>query len=60
MEIFCSEQWGTVCDDYFNEEAATTVCMQLGYNAVEVWHTGRYVLCSLIPGQLGRDETGWG
>ena len=38
LEIYCNSQWGAVCSDYFNRKAAMTVCIQLGYNAVEAWH----------------------
>ena len=31
VEIYCSGQWGTVCDDRFGQTEANTVCRQLGY-----------------------------
>ena len=31
MELYCNGQWGTVCDDSFNQVEANTVCQQLGY-----------------------------
>ena len=30
IEIFHSGQWGTVCDDNFDERAARVVCRMLG------------------------------
>ena len=31
IEIYYDGQWGTVCDDDFNDVDASTVCWQLGY-----------------------------
>lgn len=31
IEVYCNHQWGTICDDLFGDEEATSVCRQLGY-----------------------------
>jgi len=36
LELFYNGVWGTVCDDLFNDTAATVVCRSLGF---------RYVSC---------------
>ena len=32
VEVYCNGQWGAICyDSGFNDNAANTVCTQLGY-----------------------------
>ena len=33
VEICQNEQWGTICDSPWDDNAATVVCNQLGYSA---------------------------
>ena len=34
VEIYCNDDYGTVCYDNFGNTAADVVCTQLGYNNV--------------------------
>ena len=31
-EVYCNDQWGTLCNTGFSGSVAETVCYQLGYN----------------------------
>ena len=32
LEVYCNDEWGTVCENTFSNTAATVACQQLGYN----------------------------
>ena len=34
VEVCANNQWGTVCDDYWNNNAATVICQMLGFHTV--------------------------
>ena len=34
LEVYYNSIWGTVCDDYFADAAATVVCRSLGFGYV--------------------------
>lgn len=43
VEVFYNNEWGTVCDDYWDIMDAKVVCHQLGYNdAIKATHNAKY------------------
>jgi len=47
LEVLYNKQWGTVCDDGFDERAARVVCTSLAFGCVrEIFPTSRFPLKS--------------
>ena len=46
LEIYINGQWGTICDDFFDQTDATVACKQLGFSGALSYRTsasGGYV-----------------
>ena len=48
VEVCQNELWGTICDNPWNDDAATVVCTQLGHSRQSNYHSfGQYFLIEM-------------
>ena len=51
LEIYINGQWGTICDDYWNDEEADVACRQLGFAGGSVVEASRFRSSFFPPGE---------